>query len=316
MSRFKSFNLSSALAAVPERTVLPLTFAEMVRAYDAVHATQDLLLRLKKWVQAFGDRSAWAIHRDELARAAEAMRAHGYAASTANRDLSAIGQVYRWAVHTRKIAPADFRSPTLDIPRAEEALRRVYAGPEQIQRLRAAALAFKDRRFGLFVHLLLDTGARKGELLGRTWDQLDTERRQIRLDNTKTGKPRVLHFTESTARMIERLRPPKGDRHRFIFEGRRGGRVGSPISYRRSWGELVRSIGMPDLRPHDTRHLVAANLLAAGNTVAVAAQVLGHSSLILQRRYGHLEVEPLRRAQEAAWSREEEVLVLEVGGAG
>ena len=310
MSRFKTFNLSTALAAVPERTVLPLTFAEMVNAYCAIHPEQDLLPRLKKWVQAFGDRSAWEIDRDELARAAEAMRSHGYAASTTNRDLSAIGQVYRWAVHTRKISPVEFRSPTLDIPRAEEALRRVYAGPEEIQRLRAAALAFKDRRFGLFVHLLLDTGARKGELLGRTWDQLDSERREIRLDDTKTGKPRVLHFTDNTAKMVERLRPQKAEAHRLVFEGRRGGR----ISYRRSWGELVRSVGMEDLRPHDTRHLVAANLLAAGNTVAVAAQVLGHSSLILQRRYGHLETGALRQAQEAAWSREDEALVFEVGG--
>lgn len=310
MSRFKTFNLSTALAAVPERTVLPLTFAEMVAAYCAVHPERDLQLRLKKWIQAFGDRSAWAIDRDELARAAEAMRTHGYAASTTNRDLSAIGQVYRWSVHIRKIAPADFRSPTLDIPRAEEALRRVYAGPEQIQRLRAAALAFKDRRFGLFVHLLLDTGARKGELLGRTWGELDIERQEIRLDDTKTGKPRVLHFTENTARMVERLRPPRIQWGTLVFEGRKG----SPISYRKSWSELARSIGMPDLRPHDTRHLVAANLLAAGNTVAVAAQVLGHSSLILQRRYGHLETGALRQAQEAAWSREEEVLLVEVGG--
>jgi integrase len=311
MSKFKTFNLSSALAAVPERDVQPLTFAELVQAYQAVFPERDLLMRLRKWVGAFGERSAWDIDRDELARAAEAMRTHGYAASTANRDLSAIGQVYRWATHERKISPADFRSPTLDIPRAEEALRRVYATPEQVQRLRAAALTFKDRRFGLFVHLLLDTGARKGELLGRTWAELNTERCEIRVDETKTGKPRVLHFTEATARMIERLRPAASLRGALVFEGRRGGQ----INYRKSWGELVDSVGLPDLHPHDTRHVVAANLLAAGNTVAVAAQVLGHSSLILQRRYGHLETGTLRAAAEAAWAREDACEALQVGPA-
>ena len=87
--------------------------------------------------------------------------------------------------------------------------------------------------------------------------------------------------------------------HELLFESRR--RPGQPTDYRRQWYELTAAIGRPDLHMHDLRHHRAAELLKAGNTIAVAAQVLGHSSLILQRRYGHLETATLRAATEASW---------------
>ena len=46
---------------------------------------------------------------------------------------------------------------------------------------------------------------------------------------------------------------------------------------------------------------LAANVLRAGVTLGVAAQVLGHDPAVLARRYGHLETEVLRKAQEQAW---------------
>jgi integrase len=71
--------------------------------------------------------------------------------------------------------------------------------------------------------------------------------------------------------------------------------------YRKPWVETVKAIGRPDLHMHDLRHAAAASLLRAGVTIGVAAQVLGHSSLILQRRYGHLENKALQDAQERRW---------------
>lgn len=300
MSRFADFNLAVALQNVAARQSQDLTLRELVMAYHASHAHQGLDLRLKKWVAAFGDQSAWIVDRDELARAAQGMIDAGYKPSTVNRDLSALGQVYKWAVNVRRCSPRGFTSPTVSIPRFEETMRRVEVTSGQTHDLRAAALAFKDRRFGLLVHLLLDTGARKSELLARTWDDFDTERCEVTLsaEDTKTGKPRILHFTPATADLIKKLRPAVVARAQRVFVGRRGG----IIEYRSSWRELRRMTGMDDLRMHDTRHMVAARMLRAGVTIGVAAQALGHSSLILLKRYGHLESDALRAAQAAGWA--------------
>jgi integrase len=149
----------------------------------------------------------------------------------------------------------------------------------------------------VFVSLLIDTGARKSELLERRWSEVDLERGQIHCPTTKTGVPRVLHFRPETKSFIMRIckeRRPE----RLVFPGRV---PGEPISFRRAWSITVASIGRPDLHMHDIRHAAAANLLRAGVTLGVAAQVLGHDPAVLARRYGHLETSTLRKAQEQAW---------------
>jgi site-specific recombinase XerD len=80
------------------------------------------------------------------------------------------------------------------------------------------------------------------------------------------------------------------------------GRTGKPCKFLKAWRNLKAAIGRPDLHVYDLRHVVAARLLRSGATLGVASQVMGHSSLIMHRRYGHLETQSLRAAQESAWT--------------
>jgi integrase len=294
-SGLASFNLASALQAATTSEGVELTLAELARAFCSAQADESDL-RLRKWVQAFGPHSAWGITCEQLEAAAQAMREHGYAGSTANRDLSTLGSMYRWA-KKRRLSPRGFRSPTLGVPRFEESIRRVHIEAADLEKLRAGALAFADRRFGVFVSLLIDTGARKSELLERRWSEVDLESRQILAPVTKNGTPRVLFFTEHTALLLRRVYP-KPNPVALLFEGRV---PGQPIDYKRAWTVLTAQAGLPAMHMHDIRHAAAANLLKAGVTLAVAAQVLGHDPAVLARRYGHLETNALRLAQETSW---------------
>ena len=69
------------------------------------------------------------------------------------------------------------------------------------------------------MHLLLDTGARKSELLERRWADFDLERCQILCPKTKNGLPRILHFRPETRVLIER-RLPNLAPDALVFEGR------------------------------------------------------------------------------------------------
>lgn len=300
MPKFSTFDLASAASRVPERQVIELTFGELLEAFLATNPN-DSYSRLKKWVKTFGDRGAWGISRDELHRAAGAMIAHGYSASSVNRDLSAVGSAYKWAINVRRIAPASFHSPTRDIPRFKESMRVITMTAEEEARLRALALTFRDRRFGLLVHLLLDTGARPSEILDRTWAEFDATKGEVMLkaETTKTGRARVLHFQPSTAHLIERLQPSKARRAMLAFGGRKSGTAA--VNYRKSWTTLVKMLGRPELHLYDLRHVCAARLLNGGVSVAVASQILGNSSLVLHQRYGHLESELQRQAQQRGW---------------
>lgn len=296
----KPIDLAAIAAAAPVHQAAPLTLAELVQAYSLAH-NDNTDQRLRKWTSAFGTTPAWSLTPETLEAAAEGMLEHGYAPASVNRDLSSLGSCYKWAKQ-RRLTPRGFTSPTIAIRRYAEPIRRVHLADDALPRLMTLSRsAFRDKRFGLFVALLADSGARKSEVLERRFSDLDLAARTLLAPTTKNGTPRLLHFSAGTAELFEKVfpasrRPVDG----LIFAGR--GTGARPMDYRASWRELTRMAGLPDLHLHDLRHAAAAQLLKGGVTLAVAAQVLGHDAAVLSRRYGHLEAAPLRAAQERAWA--------------
>ena len=291
-------NLKLAMAQVAEpAAAAELTFCELVRAFQSV-TLDDSDYHTRKFMEAFGDRSAWSITSTELTRAAQAMFESGaYKPCTINRNLSCIGSVYSWA-RKKHLCPPGFVSPTLAVRRYEEAARVVFITPDQITRLLGGAAGVKDRRFGVYVHLLYSTGARRGEILSAKWQDVDLDKGEILCMQTKTGRPRVLFFPREISDLIRRVWP-KRDPGSLLFAGKVN--PSAPIDFRCHWRALTKAIGCDGLHQHDLRHHRAAELLKAGNTLAVAAQVLGHSSQVLQRRYGHLETAHLKQAAQLSW---------------
>lgn len=161
----RSVDLAAAVRSVADHEPQALTLEELLHAYDVQHCAAESF-RLSKWLPAFGHMSAWEITSDQLSAATQAMVDAGYRPASPNRDLSALGSVYRWAIQ-RRLAPRGFRSPTIGAKRFKEDIRRVYVSDEEVEALRRLSLAYKDRRFGLFVALLLDSGARKSEVYER-----------------------------------------------------------------------------------------------------------------------------------------------------
>jgi len=290
-------DLRAALRVVDQYEPLAITLKELVLAYDAKVCAAEST-RLRKWLDAFGHLSAWVITTEQLSAAAQMMLEAGYKAATPNRDLSALGTIYRWAIG-RRLPPRAFKSPTLGVRRFKEDIRRVYVSEEQVEALRSRALAFKDRRFGLFVALILDSGARRGEIIQRRWSEVDLENLQMLLPTSKNGSPRTLHFSDRTRKLLLRVFPsPPEDG--LIFEGRI---PGQPINYRAAWRRLITEVGLPDLHLHDSRHIVAAGMLRNGVSVAVAAQAIGNSPAVLATRYGHLETKTIREAVSSQWNQ-------------
>lgn len=288
-------DLGAAISAAQNQSSVNLSLAELINGFNTA-TNGDYDWRLKKWIDAFGTTSAWELTSEILDAAAQALLAHGYKPSSVNRDLSALGTCYRWAKQKR-LCPQGFRSPTLGAQRFPEDIRRVEVPIEVVHALKARSLTVRDRRFGVFVALLIDTGARKSELLERRWQDVDMQAGTIECDKTKTGVPRVLHFRPETRDLMTRVWKNRPD-SALLFEGRV---PGEPIDYRAAWKVVCTDIGRADLRMHDLRHAAAADLLRSGVTVGVAAQVLGHSPQVLARRYGHLEIGALRAAQEQRW---------------
>src|SRR5205823_7083058 len=62
--------------------------------------------------------------------------------------------------------------------------------PDEETRLLAACAKSRNPELTKIVTIALETGLRKGEMLGLTWDRVDLSRGVIRLEQTKSGKRR------------------------------------------------------------------------------------------------------------------------------
>ncbi len=179
-----------------------------------------------------------------------------------------------------------------------------------------------DRLAGLF-RVALTLGLRQGEVLGLMWDDIDLERRTVRvrralqridgalvLKEPKTDKSRrtlTLPVSLSAALRVHR------DRQAFEkavagAEWRESGLVftssiGTPLDPRnviRSWHRIQKTHGLPRRNFHITRHTAASLMLAEGVPVKVVQEVLGHSLLSTTAdTYGHLFPEAFDGAADA-----------------
>jgi integrase len=61
-----------------------------------------------------------------------------------------------------------------------------------------------------------------------------------------------------------------------------------PIDLRTPWETALKNAGIEDFRFHDLRHSAASYLAMNGASLAEIAEVLGHKTLQMVRRYAHL----------------------------
>lgn len=149
-----------------------------------------------------------------------------------------------------------------------------------------------------FVAMAINTGMRKNEILGLTWDRVCLKAGSVilRSDDTKNARPRVLPLNKEARAAVESRRQwvHKHCRDsRWVFADRSGERVKSIYA---SWREALEQAGIEDFRIHDLRHTFASWLVMKGISLYVVRDLLGHSSIKMTERYAHLAQSALVQA--------------------
>ena len=136
------------------------------------------------------------------------------------------------------------------------------------------------------VVVALSTGARKGEILGLRWPDLDlgAQRARMIFHDTKNGERRAAPLTGfAFDLLLDHARVRRLDTD-LVFPGTKG----RPLVVDKMFGEARDRAGIKDFRFHDLRHTAASELAMNGATLAEIAEVLGHKTLQMVKRYAHL----------------------------
>lgn len=137
----------------------------------------------------------------------------------------------------------------------------------------------------LITVLALSTGARKGEIMNLRWRDIDETRSKITLHETKNNERRTIPVTGYAKNILlehEKIRRIDTD---MLFPSKIPGK---PFEIKKPWDKALKDAGIENFRFHDLRHSAASYLAMNGATLAEIAEVLGHKTLQMVKRYAHL----------------------------
>ncbi|MCC3293093.1 tyrosine recombinase XerC [Arthrobacter sp. zg-Y411] len=276
-----------------------------VRAYES-DVTQLLDFALGSGIVALKDLDL-SVLRGWLGE----LSSSGQARSTLARRAATARSFANWALREELIS----ENPALRLraPKKEKTLPGVLRSgqlEDLFKTMQAAAaegepVALRDRAM---VELLYATGVRVGELSGLDIDDLDPDRRTLRVLG-KGNKERTVPYGLPAALAVDdwlrRGRPALAvpESGPALFLGKRGRRV-DQRQVRGVVAELLEAL--PDTSatgPHALRHSAATHLLDGGADLRAVQEILGHSSLATTQLYTHVSVDRLRQSYSQAHPR-------------
>jgi integrase len=277
-----------------ERREAP-TVADLWAEYEKVHFPK-LSLRSQK-----DQRGMWASYilpelssvavRDLSSRQTDRLHAiiSEKTPTRANRVLEVLRKALNLSIRWGWIE----KNPADGFSRNAEHSREKYLTKDEYDRVFEALDRMPNLKAANAIRLLILTGARRGEVLGLEWQDLDME---LGIWNrpphkSKDRKRKRIPISNKAMVLLRAMREiAEGG---YLFSTSNGSHL---PDINRPWRWLKDEIGMNDLRVHDLRHSFASILVSSGETLETIGKLLGHSQHQTTMRYAHLMDDPLRNA--------------------
>ncbi|HAT9729353.1 TPA: tyrosine-type recombinase/integrase [Legionella pneumophila subsp. pneumophila] len=203
--------------------------------------------------------------------------------STVVRYMAALSHAFTMAV--KEWGWVD-DSPMRRVTKPKEPRGRVrFLSDDERNRLLDECKKSESQYLYTAVVLVLSTGARKMELMGLHWTNIDFHRQAITLHETKNGERRLLPLRRHALELMTQLAKVRHLNCDFVFPNHQ---FTKPIDLRTPFENAVKRAGLADFRWHDLRHSCASYLAMNNASLAEIAEVLGHKTLQMVKRYAHL----------------------------
>lgn len=212
------------------------------------------------------------------------------------RLLSAIKGFHRFLYRERVLI--DLEIEGVKAPKVSRAIPFVLS-QDEVERLLSVETGsrFEVRDRALF-ELAYSTGLRVSELCGLKMEQVDFERRLVRVRG-KGGKERIVPFgskangalrdwmQQGREKMLKDANPAE------LFLNSRGGKL-SRVGFWKILKKRAEKAGLPsDVTPHTLRHSFATHLIEGGADLRAVQELLGHSSISTTQIYTKLDMDYL-----------------------
>lgn len=183
---------------------------------------------------------------------------------------------------------------------------------EEVQKI-LTALEKEPLKWRALVHVLIDTGIRRGECCALKWSCIDfttgaitiagnlcyTVDKGVYLDTPKNGRTRTVYVGDDTIALLRQLRSEQAKKaiSAYVFAREDSPEPMHPQSPTRYLQKFSERCGVPGIHPHKLRHTFASIAITSGADVASVSEALGHSDKATTlRMYTHSNDESINRA--------------------
>ncbi|MBP7706039.1 MAG: tyrosine-type recombinase/integrase [Candidatus Aminicenantes bacterium] len=226
---------------------------------------------LKEFFAAEDLEEVTAERAEDLKRA---LLAKGRARSSVNRYLALLRRMFTLAVDWGYAASR----PRFQLFSERDNFReRILTEEEELRLLSACPAYLAD-----IVDIALNTGMRRGEILGLRWENVDLKRKTITLTRTKSDRRREIPMNSIVRIALEGIK--ERGRSPWVFPNPETGRPLTDV--KKSFRAACKAAGVEGLRFHDLRHTFATRLIEECDIVTLK-ELLGHSSVTVTERYAH-----------------------------
>lgn len=226
------------------------------------------------------------------------------APTEANRVLALVSHLFTKAEEWGYV-PEGHPNPARGVQKNKEKPRDRWLKEDEVRRLMEAVSEETDPYVQGAVLLYLLTGLRKIELLALRWPDIDLERMELRLPDTKSGRPHVVHLSAEAAHVFRLLPHQQGSP--WVFPGRSDDHR---KDIKGQWERVRKKADLEDVRLHDLRRTVGSWLAQQGTPIQVIGKILNHSHPAVTAVYARLADEQSRQAMDVLGARMGEVLSL------
>lgn len=184
--------------------------------------------------------------------------------------------------------------------------------PAEVQKI-ITSLEQEPLKWQTLVHLLIDTGIRRGECCALQWKHINfesgaitiagnlcyTSAKGVYLDTPKNGHTRTVYAGIHTLELLRQLRAEQTQKaiSQYVFTKEGSPEPMHPQTPTRYLKKFSERYEVPDLHPHKLRHTFASIAITNGADVASVSEALGHSDkAVTLRMYTHADQESISHA--------------------
>ena len=185
----------------------------------------------------------------------------------------------------------------LPLPRIHKYAIPVVLSAEDVARLIDAA---PNLRYRTILMTLYSTGMRRAELCRMRPEDIDKDRKMLRIPHGKGDKPREVPLSQKLLDQLRTYYRSVKHRNGWMFPSRQVKRPNEPITEKTVWLACrvsARRAGITKLiHPHTLRHSFATHLFDNGADLPVVQTLLGHADPRQTMVYLHLSTRALNVA--------------------